>query len=437
MIAIRAWGLAGHLGPTARTFVTAARAGQLAPRAPVGAARGSPLGGGRARWLDEALDPASRAHQLAVQALHPTLLRGTRAPVTLVVAWPDELGGQPTRDVPDHRVMRAIVDALGARLDPASILIRGGRTGFARAMETATELLEAGANEVVVGAVDSPIDLAGLSRLEREGRLAGPNRPEGCIPGEAAAFLRLGRAGRSRWGAAVGGVAHRAPGRSISGGTVLSRVAGLLRPDVLLPDVNGERARTADWLAATSEARDELGPCASTDWSATIGDARDATGAVLAVVALESAEMTAASARSALVSLVGDDGARGAIGIVLPRAGAFRATTAPAVRSIGVPRRAARGIHAAAIARSLADIVEEVAGLLVLGGDQAGERLAAQLDALLALVRPGGRAPSLADLHDRLAAFGHRTPPVARAARWLAAHLERRRMRAPAPTSAT
>ena len=145
MIGIRAWGLAGHLGPTARTFVTAARAGQLAPRAPAGAARGSPLGAARSRWLQDALDPAGRAHHLALEALRPTLPRDLSAPVTLVLAWPDELGGRPTSDVPDHRLLRAILDALGAKLHPASALIRGGRTGFVRATETAIDLVEAGA----------------------------------------------------------------------------------------------------------------------------------------------------------------------------------------------------------------------------------------------------------------------------------------------------
>ncbi len=426
MIAIRGWGLAGHLGATARTFVTGARAGQLTPRAPVGAAPGSVLGGARARWLDDAATAAERARRLAIEALRATLPRDRSDPILLVVAWPEHLGEQPTSTVPDHRLLRAILEGLDARLDPSSLVVRGGRAAFARALSLASDLAQTRGGDVHVGAVDTPIDIATLERLDAEGRLAGPQRSEGCIPGEAAAFLALSPTASARRGATLGRVEARGAARGGTPGAVLARVAGSVPggPERVLHDANGERDKSSDWFAISSEAREALGVANEVDWLKRTGDAGTATGAVLAAIALESALMGDGARERAVVSLLSDDGARGAFALSLPaRGGCLHVSTAPRARSLGRGRRAGTGTHAAAACRAIADIVDEVAGLLLLDPALAAPRLASQLDAAIALARPGPRASEHADLRGALDRFSDRSPPVARAAAWIARHL--------------
>jgi hypothetical protein len=192
----------------------------------------------------------------------------------------------------------------------------------------------------------------------------------------------------------------------------------------VLHDANGERTKSADWLTVHSDAADALEGAISIEWIKRTGDVGTAMGATLAAIALESARMGDGAGERALISLLSDDGARGAFALDLPqRGGALDATTAPRPRHVGRPRRPAAGLHAAAAGRALAEVVDEVAGLLLLPTAEAEGRLASQLDAALALARPGPRAWAHADIRAALAAFRDRSPPVTRAAEWVGAHL--------------
>lgn len=78
-----------------------------------------------------------------------------------------------------------------------SVTLPSGRAAALLALERASQLLKAGAVEtVVVGGVDTFLDLRLLSELDVEERILGPRVMDGFIPGEGAAFYVLS-AGRS------------------------------------------------------------------------------------------------------------------------------------------------------------------------------------------------------------------------------------------------
>ena len=81
----------------------------------------------------------------------------------------------------------------GAPIDaPNSRVVPRGRASALTALELALEALERDpAHPVVVGAVDSFLDLRLLASLDAEGRILGRRVMDGFIPGEGAAFLVL------------------------------------------------------------------------------------------------------------------------------------------------------------------------------------------------------------------------------------------------------
>jgi 3-oxoacyl-[acyl-carrier-protein] synthase-1 len=78
-----------------------------------------------------------------------------------------------------------------------------GRAGGFLALAEALAMLEAGeAGPMIVGGVDSYLDLYLLGTLDAEGRILGNGVMDGFIPGEGAAFLLLGPVRESEHGAA-------------------------------------------------------------------------------------------------------------------------------------------------------------------------------------------------------------------------------------------
>lgn len=69
-----------------------------------------------------------------------------------------------------------------------------GRAAVFEALKVAVDWLDSGAGKLaLVGGIDSMCDVASLTYLGKSGRALGAANPDGVIPGEAAAFILLGR----------------------------------------------------------------------------------------------------------------------------------------------------------------------------------------------------------------------------------------------------
>lgn len=105
----------------------------------------------------------------------------------------------PRRDEPAPPRERELLQLLGiqagARLDLArSRTFELGRAGGLFALEAGLAAIAAGHQTVLVGGVDTYLDLTLLVVLDAERRLLGPDVKDGFVPGEGAAFLTLTRA---------------------------------------------------------------------------------------------------------------------------------------------------------------------------------------------------------------------------------------------------
>lgn len=118
----------------------------------------------------------------------------------------------------------------GTTLDLAnSRIVPAGRAAALLALELALEALaEEPERPVIVGGVDTYLDLSVLAALDADRRLLGSTVSDGFIPGEGAAFLVLSQPKASRDGAAVSieaAASARDPGHRA--GTVPARGEGL------------------------------------------------------------------------------------------------------------------------------------------------------------------------------------------------------------------
>lgn len=95
--------------------------------------------------------------------------------------------------VPWDRLLSLLEETTQVRIDRTrSCAVRQGRAGLAEALRTAEALLASGAVPgCYVGGLDSLLLRPRLEALHAAGRLKSSNRPDGVIPGEAAAFARL------------------------------------------------------------------------------------------------------------------------------------------------------------------------------------------------------------------------------------------------------
>jgi 3-oxoacyl-[acyl-carrier-protein] synthase-1 len=100
--------------------------------------------------------------------------------------------------VSDSELLRRIEAMVGYGFAPCSRVLRSGAAGCVEALGIARELLHAGAiaGEVgcVIGGADSLLRKVDLDALGRSDRLLGPKQSQGLVPGEGAAFIRVGRA---------------------------------------------------------------------------------------------------------------------------------------------------------------------------------------------------------------------------------------------------
>lgn len=179
-----------------------------------------------------------------------------------------------------------------------SVIFPEGRAAALLALESATKALaEDPATPVLVGGVDTFLDLKLLNALCDQGRVLGPRVMDGFIPGEGAAFLCLAGSGT---GVAIEGVANVADaghryGTAPALGEGLANAVGLLRsqlPAAISPvgvtfaGFNGEGFEAKLWGVTQLRQRDFFAPRMAMEHPADkYGDAGAATGAILSALA--------------------------------------------------------------------------------------------------------------------------------------------------------
>jgi 3-oxoacyl-[acyl-carrier-protein] synthase I len=185
----------------------------------------------------------------------------------LYLLLPESGRGHPAAAEAAPEEMLARVAALaGLRANAASRVIDGGAAAAVGALAFAAKAIEAGeAEEVVLLAVDSLLNDADLARLRAANRLQGDANPQGLVPGEGAAALRLVRRGRTGAGAAalLAVAVTREPNhvegpRFSQGRALLAAMQEAVGPgeaglDWIVTTVNGERY--AQWEAMIARAR--------------------------------------------------------------------------------------------------------------------------------------------------------------------------------------
>ena len=161
--------------------------------APLANAEGEPIAMAFVQSVDGALVGAERLAVLArapfEEAVSP--IRDLAAEVHLVI---DE-------DLEDEPFAIRLLEAMVTRAMPAaSVEVKaGGAAGAGQVLATAVRALESRrADVVVIGGVHSDYDPRAIAALEQSGRLFSRENLDSRIPGEAAAFFVLMRAGDAR-----------------------------------------------------------------------------------------------------------------------------------------------------------------------------------------------------------------------------------------------
>ena len=108
----------------------------------------------------------------------------------LFVALPE--APPPLRPPADDRFLDHLFTQTGAGFDRlSSVVFADGRAGGMRALEAGLDALDRSSAQVLVGGVDTYLDLMLLATLDQQGRLLAEGVMDGFCPGEGAAFLRL------------------------------------------------------------------------------------------------------------------------------------------------------------------------------------------------------------------------------------------------------
>ena len=186
--------------------------------------------------------------------------------------------------------------------EAASQIFPLGRAAVLVALESALEAMSADSSRpILVGGVDTFLDLRLLATLGAEGRVLGPRVMDGFIPGEGAAFLLVEGGGKPASGAAVihGAASTTDPGHRY--GTEPARGEGLAEALQLLRDgvsasigpvastfagFNGENFDAKLWGVARLRHNDLFSADMTLEHPAScFGDTGAASGAILTVLA--------------------------------------------------------------------------------------------------------------------------------------------------------
>jgi 3-oxoacyl-[acyl-carrier-protein] synthase-1 len=185
-----------------------------------------------------------------------------------------------------------------------SAIVPHGRAAGLMALELAMNALQADpSGTVVVGGVDTYLDLRLLATLDSEQRILGPRVMDGFIPGEGAAFFVLSGAPGAGPRMVVNGVAssmdegHRYGTAPAKGEGLANAMAQLRQRAGQLPapigttfaGFNGESFDAKLWGVARLRHNDFFSPAMVIDHPADkLGDAGAATGAILMALAAKS-----------------------------------------------------------------------------------------------------------------------------------------------------
>ena len=175
-----------------------------------------------------------------------------------------------------------------------------GRAASLSALQAALQALAANPQQpVIVGGVDTYLDLRLLAELDTEQRILGSHVMDGFIPGEGAAFMVLSADTRVQGATILGAASHDDPGHRYgtdpAKGEGLAHALAQLREqlgDALLPiastfaGFNGESFEAKLWGVARLRHNDLFTPDMKMQHPADCyGDAGAATGAILTVLA--------------------------------------------------------------------------------------------------------------------------------------------------------
>lgn len=153
-----------------------------------------------AALADEALQHReSRMLRMAHAALEEALapLQGKVKPVPLLLGLPEQHTTQPLD--PKQFLARLAVQAPGLLALKASVAVSRGRAGGLMALrEASSRVLRGDVPFMLVGGVDSLVDLFVLGTLDLEGRIRNDINSDGLSPSEGAAFLLLCTADTAR-----------------------------------------------------------------------------------------------------------------------------------------------------------------------------------------------------------------------------------------------
>jgi len=200
----------------------------------------------------------------------------------------------------------SVVQALAAllpqsRTGPGPVLISGGHTGWARALEQISLLLRQGqVDACILGAVDTLCTPRTLEHLDRQRQLRN-DLEEGLVPGEAAAFLVLEPLRPHHRGRAMAHLAAWAEGAALANeknplpGAILTRATReCLRraayrdetPGLILSDMGGAKHEALEVAFARFRAfRNQASSALLLHPAESLGDVGAATGPLLMVIA--------------------------------------------------------------------------------------------------------------------------------------------------------
>jgi 3-oxoacyl-[acyl-carrier-protein] synthase-1 len=226
-------------------------------------------------------------------------------PMPLFIGLPEPRPGAPP--VEQAHLTGALTAQTGIVFDEdGSVVFPRGRASVLFALEAGVQCLREGrAESVLVGGIDTYLDLALLGELDLEGRIHGPRVVHGFVPGEGAAFLRLTFARASRRApphprvTILGVGTAQDPGHRYSDQPALGEglshamemmFATLPRSTALIENTfagfNGEMFGAKEWGVASLRHHERFSPAAKIEHPADcFGDTGAATGALLVVLA--------------------------------------------------------------------------------------------------------------------------------------------------------
>jgi 3-oxoacyl-[acyl-carrier-protein] synthase I len=335
---------AAVVGAGARTAVgRSLRASAAAVRAGIGHftvhpflsdRRGRRINVARAPWLSADLVGSARFVHLAAAAAKEALepITAAHAPIRAFLGLPAARPGRP--DDLEEAIARAFAADPMLRDRIAQVVsISEGHAAAFLALEQACSTIERGeADLCLVGGVDSWLEPSAIEHLLAAGRLRGPSRPWGFVPGEAAAFCVVAS---SRWIAESGEAAPLSVIASASStepapmgskrvctgkglGEVFERTLGPLRASGerahrLVGDLNGEPYRVDELGFAVSRSADAIEhPDDVVVPAACWGDVGAASGALFAGLAFAEALSTGSPSKTTLAWSGSEGGLRAA-----------------------------------------------------------------------------------------------------------------------------